>query len=218
MRIDFEDIISTDEDIISTDEYLIKNSYVNIKEKNNNFGIFYFPYSKEENEIISGDTERKIYNMNTKINLSNNIDNIVSKIIDKFDNQIILNKNEKFLIEQLKSFDKIICYVYFYSDEVGKQNMNIKKIGYLDRLFSCAELKNKNFVGIKLILNPDIFSVNNSNTKQIFERKNGYCKIYYSKNNDEFIWKKCKIKAIDKSNVKLTSKDYDSKPKVVNSY
>ena len=68
LRIDFEDIISTDEDIISTDEYLIKNSYVNIKEKNNNFGIFYFPYSKEENEIISGDTERKIYNMNTKIN------------------------------------------------------------------------------------------------------------------------------------------------------
>ena len=30
------------------------------------------------------------------------------------------------------------------------------------------------------------------------------------------MWKKCKIKAIDKSNVKLTSKDYDSKPKVVN--
>ena len=204
------------EDIISTDEYVIKNSYVNINNKNNNYGIFYFPSSEEENEIISGDNERKIYNMNTKINLSNSIDNIVSKIIDKFDNQIILNKNEKFLIEQLKSFDKIICYVYFYSDDVGKQNINIKKIGYFDRLFSFAELKDKNFVGIKLILNPDIFSVNNSNTKKIFERKNGYCKIYYSKNNDEFMWKKCKIKGIDKSNVKLTSKDYSSKPKVVN--
>ena len=30
------------------------------------------------------------------------------------------------------------------------------------------------------------------------------------------MWKKCKIKGIAKSNVKLTSKDYSSKPKVVN--
>ena len=60
-----------------------------------------------------------------------------------------------------------------------------------------------------IIFNTDILTLNSS--KRLIPRGKGYCKIFYS-NNDDFIWKKCKVKSKNFSDVKLTSTDYKSKP------
>ena len=202
---DFLELSFEFEEFISIDEYKVKNTYININNKKNKYGIFYFPNKGQ-------DLENNEYNMDVKINITDTIDNIVNLIIEKFKNKINVNRNEKFLMEQLKSINKINCYVYYDSDYNTK---NKRKIGYFDRLNSCVEIKNKTSIEIKLILNPDSFSYTAKNSIRVLERRNGYCKIFYSNYND-FIWKKCKIKTNNKNNVKLTCKDFESKPNVIN--
>ena len=75
------------------------------------------------------------------------------------------------------------------------------------------ELKNKNIVEIQIIFNNDLLTFNSS--RNPVPRGEGYCKIFYSNNND-FIWKKCKVKSKDFSNAKLTSTDYRTIPIIAN--
>ena len=205
-------IVSIDyQDNLSIDDYKIKNS--SIISLNINYGLFYFP--SNENEInINNNEENKGYNMKYKIKTSDTVDNILDKIIKfleeeqntKFKN---LSNKEKFLIENLKSIDKINCYIYYYLNENAMEEKKGEKIGYFDRLNSCKELNDKHIAELKIIFNMDSFSYNSNNN--LVTRKDGYCKIFYSNNND-YIWKKCKIKKNKISDVKLTSTDYKSKP------
>ena len=75
-------------------------------------------------------------------------------------------------------------------------------------------LKNKNTAEIHITFDDDIMFINSS--MNIVEKEDGYCKIYYSTNNEFFAWKKCKVKKKDMSDVKLTSADYKTSPKVLN--
>ena len=116
---DFLELSFEFEEYISIDEYKVKNTYVNINNnRKNKYGIFYFPYKGQN-------LENNEYNMNVKINITDTIDNIVNLIIEKFKNKININRNEKFLMEQLKSINKINCYVYYYSDDNSKNKRKI---------------------------------------------------------------------------------------------
>ena len=88
-----------------------------------------------------------------------------------------------------------------------------ENIGYFDSLYSCIELKNKNSAEIRITFDNDLVSFNSN--KKIVEKEDGYCKIYLS-NNDDFIWKKCKVKRKKMDKVKLVSSDYKSSPRILN--
>ena len=176
-------------------------------------GIFYYPQNLEEDNA-ENDYEGNIgYEMNKKIKISDTIDNIISDIISKINNKVKLNNNEIIIRDYLKSIDKIICYVCYYLNENQKDGIMKEKIGYFDSLYSCMELKNKNIVEIQIIFNNDLLTFNSS--RNPVPRGEGYCKIFYSNNND-FIWKKCKVKSKDFSNAKLTSTDYRTIPIIAN--
>ena len=96
-----------------------------------------------------------------------------------------------------------------------KKNEKVQeKIGYFDKLYSCYKLENMTSAEILVIFNTDLFSFSNTNQKLV-NRRNGYCKIFYSDNND-FIWKKCKVNSKDITNAKLINADYKSKPIILN--
>ena len=46
-------------------------------------------------------------------------------------------------------------------------------------------------------------------------KEDGYCKIYYS-NNDDFIWKKCRVKRNNMDKSQLISSDYKTVPRILN--
>ena len=194
--------------IIEYVENINRSIYSN--NNNNNYGTFYFPNNEEEDEINNNDNGNiKKYEMNTKIKISYTVDYIIMAILRKINNKIRLDYNERFILDNLKSFDKISCYIYYYLDENSRDKKIKEKIGYFDRLYSCSELKNKHYGEIKLIFNTDLISFNT--TQNLVMRGKGYCKIFYSNNND-FIWKKCNVKSKDICNAKLSSVDYKSKP------
>ena len=153
--------------------------------------------------------------MNTKIKISYTVDYIIMKIINQLNKKLRFESRENFILENLKSFDKICCYIYYYLDESSRNKKIKEKIGYFDRLYSCSELKNKHYAELKLIFNPDLISFNS--TQHLVMRGKGYCKIFYSNNNNsDFIWKKCNIKSKNITDAKLSSVDYKSKPNLIN--
>ena len=178
-------------------------------------GIFYFPRRiEDEDDNNQDDYEGNIgYEMNTKIKIFDTIDYIINEIIKKVNNKIRMNNNEIIIRDYLKSIDKINCYVCYYIDEYRKQGIIKEKIGYFDSLYSCMALKNKNIVEIQIIFNNDLLTFNSSH--RLVQRGKGYCKIFYSNNND-FIWRKCNVKSKDISNAKLTSTDYKTIPTILN--
>ena len=186
------------------DENIINNNSNN----NNNkiFGEFYFP------NIIEGNNEGiNIYKINNQINSSDTMDNIINQIINYLKSKNIKNKIIS-LFDTIKNTDEINCYVCYYLNEgqigYGNTNKIREKIGYFDSLYSCTELNNKKYVEIEIKFKPDLFTYNSING--LAEREKGYCKIFYSNNND-FIWKKCYVKS-NKKNAKLISVDYKTEP------
>ena len=151
--------------------------------------------------------------MNVKIKISDTVDHIINEIIKSISNKIKMNNNEIIIRDYLKSIDKINCYISYYINENQKDAIIKEKIGYFDSLYSIMELKNKNIIEMQIIFNSDLLTFNSS--RNLVPRGKGYCKIFYSNNND-FIWKKCKVKSKYISNVKLTSTDYKTKPNILN--
>jgi hypothetical protein len=177
-------------------------------------GIFYFPQNLEENNIENEYEGNIGYQMNKKVKISDTIDHIISDIYNKINNKVKMNNNEMIIRDFLKSIDKISCYVCYYLNEKQKDGIIKEKIGYFDSLYSCIELKNKNIVEIQIIFNNDLLTFNSSKRTPV-PRKPGYCKIFYSNNND-FAWKKCKVKGKDIKNAKLNSCDYKTFPNIEN--
>ena len=177
-------------------------------------GVFYFPRQNYEDEM-ENDYENIIkYDMNDKIKISYTVDQIIKNIIKKIsENNIRINNDEAVINDYLKSFNKIECYIWYEMDEYNPGRLIKEKIGYFDNLFSCTELKSKNKVELHIIFNNDIMTLN-SNRKPV-EKEDGYCKIYYSTNND-FIWKKCKVKRHNNTYSKLKSVDYKTTPRILN--
>ena len=176
-------------------------------------GIFYFPNKIDDNNIEEEYEGQIGYEMYNKIKISDTVDHIISEIIKKINNKIKMNNNEIIIRDYLKSIDKINCYICYYINENQKDAIMKEKIGYFDSLYSCLELKNKNIVEMQIIFNSDLLTYNSS--RKLVPRGKGYCKIFYS-NNDDFIWKKCKVKSKHISDVKLTSTDYTTKPRIPN--
>ena len=88
-----------------------------------------------------------------------------------------------------------------------------ENIGYFDNLYSCIALKDKNEAEIRINFDNDILSFDSKRNPVV--KKEGYCKIYYS-NNDDFSWKKCKIKGLSTDKVYLSSVDYKTTPRILN--
>ena len=176
-------------------------------------GTFYFPQQTYEDEI-ENEYETLKYDMNYNIKISNTVDTIIKNIIDKInDNKIKIKNDEAVIVDYLKSFNKIECYIWYEIDEYKPGKLIQEKIGYFDNLYSLSELKRKNQAEMHIIFNNDVMTLN-SNRKPI-QKEEGYCKIYYSTNND-FIWKKCKIKRNNRNYAKLISADYKSLPRILN--
>jgi hypothetical protein len=176
-------------------------------------GIFYFPQNLEENNIENEYEGNIGYDMNCKIKITDTVDHIINKIIKTIDDKMKLNNNEIIIRDYLKSIDKISCYICSYINENQKDGVIKEKIGYFDSLYSCMELRNKNIIEMQIIFNSDLLTFNSK--RDPVPRGRGYCKIFYSNNND-FIWKKCKVKSKDISNAKLTSTDYKTIPNILN--
>ena len=176
-------------------------------------GIFYFPDLIEEDNIENKYEGNVSYSMNKKIKITNTIDSIMSDIIKKINDKVKLNNSELSIIECLKSIDKLNCYVCYYINEDQKEEIVKEKIGYFDCLYSCMELKNKNYVEIQIIFDNDFLTFNSS--RNPVPRGPGYCKIFYSNDND-FIWKKCKVKSKNIADAKLDSTDYKTKLNIKN--
>ena len=181
-------------------------------------GIFYYParnIGEDENNEI-GDNVIK-HDMNYKVKITDTVDKLIDDIKKEVLGLNIINNNqEKIIVNSLNAFDKIKCNIFYYISEENKGSKGIlmeENIGYFDSLDSCMNLKNKNTAEIHITFDDDIMFINSS--MNIVEKEDGYCKIYYSTNN-EFAWKKCKVKKKDMSDVKLTSADYKTSPKVLN--
>jgi hypothetical protein len=190
------------DDEMSNSEFKIRNASINsIYNKKRNYGIFYFFNNEERDEIEIPNSSMKQYSINENITISDTVDSIMGKISKYI--------NENFITEDLKKLDKISCFICYYLDENSKNEKEKKKIGFFDRLYSCVELKDKNYVELKVILNNNSFTF--VSNQKLVSRGRAYCKIFYSNNND-FIWKKCNAKPKNISNAKLISTDYKSKP------
>ena len=177
-------------------------------------GIFYFPGGESDDEIENEYEQILKYDMNYKITISDTIDQIIKNVVKKINNnKFRLNNEEAMIIDCLKTFYKIECFVWYELDEMNKGKYIQEKIGYFDNLYSCTALQKKSKAEIHIIFNNDIMTLN-SNRKPV-EKEEGYCKIYSSNNND-FSWKKCKVKKHNMSYAKLVSADYKSTPRILN--
>ena len=177
-------------------------------------GIFYFPQKTDEDELNNNYQAKLQCDMNFQVGISDTVDFLINSIIDKLrNNKIMVSNEEKNIIEYLESFDRIKCSVWY--DAIGYQLGNIMQeyIGYFETLYSCLALKNKNKAEIHIIFDNDKMSLD---SKMIpISKKEGYCKIYYS-NNDDFAWKKCKIKKKNSDRVELNCTDYKTYPRIIN--
>ena len=176
--------------------------------------IFYFPYKTYEDEGENDYDNINKYDMNYNVKISDTVDKILNNIINKInDKKFRINNEEAVIIDYLRSFYKIECFVWYDVDEFKSGRIIQEKIGYFDNLYSCPALKNKNRAEIHVNFNNDIMTLN-SNRKPV-QKEDGYCKIYYSTNND-FIWKKCKVKRNNMNYSKLVNTDYITKPRILN--
>ena len=178
-------------------------------------GTFYFPNKAESDEEIEEQNEKMIkYDMGYRVKLSDTVDEIITKIIDKLSkNRIKIKNDEQAIIDYLKSIYKIKCTIWYDIDGYNSGKIMQENIGYFDTLYSCINLKNKDRAEIHIMFNNDLMSFNSE--RQPVQKENGYCKIYLS-NNDDFIWKKCKVKRKNMDKVKLMSCDYKSIPRILN--
>ena len=178
-------------------------------------GIFYFPNKMEIEEEINEQNKANIqYDMDTKVKISDTVDNIICKIIDKIKKDKIKIKNEEqAIIDYLSSIHKIKCSICYDIDGFKLGRLIEENIGYFDTLYSCVNLKDKNQAEIHIAFDNDLVSFNSKNV--IVEKEDGYCKIYLS-NNDDFVWKKCKVRRKNMDKAKLISSDYKSAPRILN--
>ena len=178
-------------------------------------GIFYFPNKSESDEEIEEQNEKVIsYEMGYKVKLSDTVDEIISKIIDKLGkNKIKIKNDEQAIIDYLKSIYKIKCSIWYDIEGYNSGKIMQANIGYFDTLYSCIDLKNKDRAEIHIMFDNDLMSFNSE--RQPVQKEEGYCKIYLS-NNDDFIWKKCRVKRKNMDKVKLVSCDYKSIPRILN--
>ena len=176
--------------------------------------IFYFPYNREEDDFENNYDQLTKYNMDYKIKISDTVDQIINGIIKKINNnKFRINNEEALIIDYLTSIYKIECYILYEIDEEKTGRLLKEKIGYFDNLYSCIALKERKSAEIQIMLNNDIMTLNSSRQYEL--REDGYCKIYESNNND-FSWKKCKIKRKNKENCKLASSEYKTIPRILN--
>ena len=176
--------------------------------------IFYFPYKTYDDELDNQNDSIIKYDMNQNIKISDTVDKILNDIVKKInDKKIRINNEDAIIIDYLKSFYKIECYIWYELDEFKPGRLIQEKIGYFDNLYSCISLKHKNRAELHIIFNNDIMTLNSK--RKPVQKDDGYCKIYYSTNND-FYWKKCKIKKQNADYTKLTSADYKSIPRILN--
>ena len=146
--------------------------------------------------------------------LSDTVDEIISKIIDKLGkNKIKIKNDEQAIIDYLKSIYKIKCSIWYDIEGYNSGKIMQANIGYFDTLYSCIDLKNKDRAEIHIMFDNDLMSFNSE--RQPVQKEEGYCKIYLS-NNDDFIWKKCRVKRKNMDKVKLVSCDYKSIPRILN--
>ena len=178
-------------------------------------GIFYFPEKSDDDNEIDNKFETDIkYELNTKIKISETVDQIISKIISKIKkNKIRIKNEEQMIIENLVSIYKIKCYLFYDIDENHSGKLMKENIGYFDSLYSCTSLKNKNRAKLYITFNNDILSLNSD--RNPIEKEDGYCKIYLN-NNDDFIWRKCKVKRKKMDKAQLISTDYKTFPRILN--
>ena len=176
--------------------------------------IFYFPYKTYEDELDNQNDSIIKYDMNQNIKISETVDKILNDIVKKInDKKIRINGEDAIIIDYLKSFYKIECYIWYELDEFKPGRLMQEKIGYFDNLYSCISLRQKNRAELHVIFNNDIMTLNSK--RKPVQKEDGYCKIYYSTNND-FYWKKCKVKRQNTDYTKLTSADYKSVPRILN--
>ena len=199
----------------NTEEKEFDSFKVTVGYENYSLGTFHFPNKIDNEEEINEHNNANInYDMDKKVKISDTVDSIISKIINKIKNNKIKIKNEEqAIIDYLVSIHKIKCSIYYDIDGFKSGRLMQENIGYFDSLYSCIELKNKNSAEIRITFDNDLVSFNSN--KKIVEKEDGYCKIYLS-NNDDFIWKKCKVKRKKMDKVKLVSSDYKSSPRILN--
>ena len=180
---------------------------------------FYFPKKPYNfNEINEENEEDICCDMGFNVKLSYTVEQLIAKIIDQINkgNVKMNDREKKEIIDSLQSIYKIKCSVW-YSLEGFNSGRNIQEnIGYFDNLYSCIALKDKNQAEIRINLDNDILSFDSK--RNLVQKKDGYCKIYYS-NNDDFSWKKCKIKSFSSNNIDkvyLSSSDYKTNPRILN--
>ena len=174
-------------------------------------GIFYFPQKTAEDDLDNNYDAKIQCDMKYKVGISDTVDFLINLIINKIkNNKIKLTNEEKNIIECLQSFDRIKCSVWY--DAIGYQSGKIMQecINYFETLYSCLALKNKNKAEIHIIYDNDKMSLDSK--MSLILKKEGYCKIYCS-NNDDFIWKKCKIK--NKNKIELNCVDYKTNPRII---
>ena len=178
-------------------------------------GVFYFPNKTEQDEEIDDQYETNIkYEMGFKVKISDTVDGIIRRIIERISkNKIKIKNEEQAMIDYLNSIYKIKCNIWYDIDGYKSGRIMQENIGYFDTLYSSISLKNKNQAEIHITFDNNMMSFN-SDRKPV-EKEDGYCKIYLS-NNDDFVWKKCKIKRNNMNKVKLVSCDYKTVPRILN--
>ena len=182
----------------------------------NTKAVFYFPnqINNDINEIEEENISNINYDMNYSVKLSDTVEQLIASIVNKIKkDKIKINHKEKFIVDYLLSIDKIKCSVWYSLDGFNSGRYMQENIGYFDNLYSCIALKDKNEAEIRINFDNDILSFDSKRNPVV--KKDGYCKIYYS-NNDDFAWKKCKIKGFSTDKVYLSSVDYKTSPRILN--
>ena len=180
---------------------------------------FYFPKKPYNFNEINEDNEEDIScDMGINVKLSYTVEKLIAKIIDKINKSKIKmnNREKKEIIDSLKSIYKIKCSIWYSLDGFNSGRNMQENIGYFDNLYSCIELKDKNEAEIRISIDNDILSFDSN--RNLIQKKEGFCKIYYS-NSDDFSWKKCKIKCHSSNNIDkvyLSSADYKTSPRILN--
>ena len=176
-------------------------------------GIFYFPEKGDNEEDDIYKTKVK-YEMGTYVKITDTVDQILTKIIGKIsNNKIKVNNEEQSIIAYLKSIYKIKCFICYDIDNYQSGRIMKENIGYFDTLYSCISLKNKTRAELLITFDNNLMSLNSQ--RKPVSKEDGYCKIYLS-NNDDFIWRKCKVRRNNLDKVKLIGSDYKTAPRILN--
>ena len=165
------------------------------------YGIFYFGnYNEDEEENSDAHIVKKIDRFDLKS--STTIDEIFKIIyanISQIKSKCKISKNE--ICEALKN--PLLFDVY-----VVKHNKIEDKIMFYESLYSNISIKNSNSAELKIIVKDEEIELTRD---QIIIKKDGYGMIYIGNPNNEYEWRKCKIKNFQPE---LISVDYKTKPQL----